>query len=147
VRKVPLTSGNAGRGNCHTVTIDDLATIDQHAHDAAERGADYVSVRRLAELIGAITLDAYAELGNLIASERPGRYAPSIYTAPLSRPALIDQGPGYARPRGACPRSAAGRAARMCRSRHRALDPCENESGTRQGAKHSGRFIQTESLW
>jgi len=36
-------------------------------------------MRRLSELIGATTLDAYADLGNLIATERPARYAPSIY--------------------------------------------------------------------
>jgi hypothetical protein len=64
----------------HAVTIDDLYTIDQHAQHAAERGADYISMRRLSELIGATTLDAYADLGHLIATERPGRYAPSIYS-------------------------------------------------------------------
>ena len=53
--------------------------IDQHAEDAAARGADYISMRRLSEVIGATTLDAYADLGQLIATERPGRYAPSIY--------------------------------------------------------------------
>ena len=63
----------------HAVTVDDLHAIDQHAHDAAGRGADYISMRRLSELIGATTLDAYADLGNLIATERPARYAPSIY--------------------------------------------------------------------
>ena len=66
----------------HAVTVDDLATIDQHAQDAAERGADYISMRRLSELIGATTLDAYGDLGNLIATERPARYAPSIYRVP-----------------------------------------------------------------
>ena len=34
---------------------------------------------RLSELIGATTLDAYADLGNLVATDRPRRYAPSIY--------------------------------------------------------------------
>lgn len=63
----------------HAVTIDDLQAIDQHAHDAAERGADYISMRRLSELIGATTLDAYADLSSLIATVRPARYAPSIY--------------------------------------------------------------------
>ena len=63
----------------HAVTVDDLAAIDQHAQDAAKRGADYISMRRLSELIGATTLDAYADLGNLIATRRPARYAPSIY--------------------------------------------------------------------
>lgn len=61
----------------HAATVADLATIDQHAQDAAERGADYISMRRLSELIGATTLDAYADLANLIATERPARYAPS----------------------------------------------------------------------
>jgi hypothetical protein len=36
-------------------------------------------MQRLSELIGATTLDAYADLGNLIATQRPARYAPSIY--------------------------------------------------------------------
>jgi hypothetical protein len=63
----------------HAVTIDDLQAIDQHAQDAAGRGADYISMRRLSELIGATTLQAYADLGNLISTERPTRYAPSIY--------------------------------------------------------------------
>ena len=62
-----------------SVTVDDLRTIDQHAHDAAGRGADYISMHRLSELIGATTLDAYADLGNLIATQQPARYAPSIY--------------------------------------------------------------------
>ena len=63
----------------HAVTVEDLQAIDQHAQDAAGRGADYISMRRLSELIGATTLDAYADLGSLIATERPERYAPSIY--------------------------------------------------------------------
>ena len=62
----------------HAVTVDDLQTIDQHAQHAAERGADYISMRRLSELIGATSLQAYADLGSLIATERPARYAPSI---------------------------------------------------------------------
>ena len=63
----------------HAVTVDELPTIDQHAQDAAGRGADYISMRRLSELIGAVTLNAYADLGRLIATKRPARYAPSIY--------------------------------------------------------------------
>jgi hypothetical protein len=62
----------------HAVTVDDLPTIDQQAHDAAGRGADYISMRRLSERIGATALESYADLGNLIATERPARYAPSI---------------------------------------------------------------------
>ena len=52
---------------------DDLQGIDQHAQEAAARGADYISMRRLSELIGATTLDAYADLGNRIATDRPRR--------------------------------------------------------------------------
>ena len=63
----------------HAVTADDLHAIDQHAQDAAARGADYISMRRLSELIGATTLDDYADLASLIATDRPARYAPSIY--------------------------------------------------------------------
>ena len=56
----------------HAVTVDDLAT-DRPARPATppSSGADYISMRRLSELIGATTLDAYADLGNLIATERP----------------------------------------------------------------------------
>ena len=52
----------------HAVTRRRPPPIDQHAHDAAERGADYISMRRLSELIGATTLDAYAASA---ASSRP----------------------------------------------------------------------------
>ena len=62
----------------HAVTVDDLQAIDQHADDAG-READYISMRRPSELIGATTLEAYGDLGSLMATERPARYAPSIY--------------------------------------------------------------------
>jgi hypothetical protein len=83
ISEIDYETAKAARRNGqphHAVTVDDLQTIDQHAQDAARRGADYISMRRLSELIGATTLDAYADLGNLIATQRPARYAPSIYS-------------------------------------------------------------------
>jgi hypothetical protein len=82
ISEIDYETAKAARRNGqpqHAVTVDDLRAIDQHAQDAAGRGADYISMRRLSELIGATTLQAYADLGNLIATERPARYAPSIY--------------------------------------------------------------------
>jgi hypothetical protein len=36
-------------------------------------------MRRLAELLGARTLDTFAALSTLLADERPNHYEPSIY--------------------------------------------------------------------
>ncbi len=60
-------------------TIAELPAIDEHAHAAAERGADHISTRRLAELVDASTLDAYAALSQLLTEHRPDRYRPSLY--------------------------------------------------------------------
>lgn len=65
--------------NVHVPTIDDLALIDEHAEHAATRGADFISVRRLSELLGATTLDAFTTLCELLAVHRPLTYEPSIY--------------------------------------------------------------------
>lgn len=63
----------------HVPTTSDLAAIDQHAADANHRGADFLSTRRLTELLGATSLDAYLALSKLLADERPDRYEPSLY--------------------------------------------------------------------
>jgi len=63
----------------HFPTHADLPAVDMRACDASSRGADYISVRRLSELLGATTLDTFAALSDLLAIERPGRYEPSIY--------------------------------------------------------------------
>ena len=63
----------------HTVSVDDLAKVDHHADHAADQGTDYISMRRLSELVGATTLEEFAALGQLLAQQRPDRYAPSIY--------------------------------------------------------------------
>lgn len=60
-------------------TAQDLPQIDHHARDAHGRGADYISMRRISELLGAATLDTFAALSALLAAERPERYEPSLY--------------------------------------------------------------------
>jgi hypothetical protein len=47
--------------------------------NADKHGADFISVRRLSELIGASTLDAFAALSALLTAKRPDRYEPSLY--------------------------------------------------------------------
>ena len=54
----------------HTVTDADLDQVDHHAGQAADQGADYISMRRLSELVGATTLDGFAALGQLLAHHR-----------------------------------------------------------------------------
>jgi len=63
----------------HFPTSDDLPEIDRQAQHAYEHGADFISIRRLSELIGAITLDAFAALSALLAAQRPDCYEPSLY--------------------------------------------------------------------
>jgi Protein of unknown function (DUF1152) len=63
----------------HRVTTADLEQVDHQAKEAADQGADYISMRRLSELIGATTLHGFAALGQLLAQHRSDRYAPSIY--------------------------------------------------------------------
>ena len=61
------------------ISRDRLLEIDRYASEAGARGADYISMRRLAELVGANRLDSYADLGQLLRQERPDAYAPSLY--------------------------------------------------------------------
>ena len=72
----------------------DLPAVDEHAHEAFSRGAQYISMRRLAELLHLVTLEAYTRLCDLLAEERPDNYEPSIYR---TRPDGPDSRP---RPRG-----------------------------------------------
>lgn len=60
-------------------TPDDLPEIDLHARQAHENGADFISVRRLSELLGASTLNTFAALSALLAARRPNHYEPSLY--------------------------------------------------------------------
>jgi hypothetical protein len=63
----------------HFPTTDDLPDIDQFAHRAHQHGADFISLRRLAELLGATTLEAFTALSALLASSRPDHYEPTLY--------------------------------------------------------------------
>ncbi len=63
----------------HTPTVDDLPAIDALAAAARQRGADFISVRRLSELLGSTTLEAFAALCELLATQRPDAYEPSLY--------------------------------------------------------------------
>ncbi|MDQ3274943.1 MAG: DUF1152 domain-containing protein [Actinomycetota bacterium] len=63
----------------HYPAPDDLPEIDRQARHAHEHGADFISVRRLSELLGASTLDTFETLSALLANRRPNRYEPSLY--------------------------------------------------------------------
>ncbi|MDQ3885778.1 MAG: DUF1152 domain-containing protein [Actinomycetota bacterium] len=63
----------------HYPTPDDLPEIDRQAHHAHQRDADFISIRRLSELLGASTLDTFEALSALLAAKRPNRYEPSLY--------------------------------------------------------------------
>jgi hypothetical protein len=63
----------------HFPTSDDLPRINRHAQNAHDHGADYISLRRLSELLGATTLDTFAALSDLLAAKHPERYEPSLY--------------------------------------------------------------------
>jgi hypothetical protein len=63
----------------HYPTPDDLPKIDHHARNAHEHGANFISTRRLSELLGATTLDTFTTLCTLLAAKHPDRYEPSLY--------------------------------------------------------------------
>jgi hypothetical protein len=71
----------------HTPSRADLPAIDRYAAQAAARGADYVTVRRLAELLGVTTADSLAAFRSLLAHTRADRYQPPL---PLYRVAGSD---------------------------------------------------------
>lgn len=56
-----------------------LREVDRHAGAARERGADFISTRRLSELVGARTLQAFEDLTTTLARHRPDRYRRSLY--------------------------------------------------------------------
>lgn len=67
----------------HVANTDDLDLVDKQAGQAGDRGADFISVRRLSELLGATTLDAFTALSGVLATHRPDAYEPSIYRTRL----------------------------------------------------------------
>lgn len=72
-------AGRLRNRHVHCPTVGDLPEVDRQARDAHQRGADFISVRRLSELLRATTLDAFAALSALLAAQRPDRYEPSLY--------------------------------------------------------------------
>jgi hypothetical protein len=64
----------------HMPDTDDLDTIDHEAKRAADRGADYISMRRLAELIGSTSLASFEALTDLLTQTRPDKYKTSLYS-------------------------------------------------------------------
>lgn len=67
--------------DAHRPSHEDLPIIDRIASEVGRRGAHYISMRRLAELVGVRTLDSYAALSRLLATERATRYERSVYRA------------------------------------------------------------------
>jgi hypothetical protein len=63
----------------HSPVRSDLETIDRFADEANARGADFISVRRLSELLGARSMPAFSALSALLRTERPSRCELSIY--------------------------------------------------------------------
>lgn len=56
----------------------DLARVDGFVREAAERGADFLTARRLAELLGFGEWRQLTELRHLLASERAAAYRPPV---------------------------------------------------------------------
>lgn len=69
----------------HEPTATDLPAVDRLADDAREHGADFISIRRLSELLGATTLPAFDALTDLLSTERAERYEPSLYRTASGR--------------------------------------------------------------
>lgn len=66
-----------------------LRKIDALADAAANQRIDYLSVRRLAEQVGATDAEAMAELRRLLARTRPDKYVPPLYCTPSANDTAI----------------------------------------------------------
>lgn len=60
-------------------TLESLTEVDTLSEDARRRGADYISTRRLAELLGCSSLDTFTVLNQLLAEHRSDRHLPAAY--------------------------------------------------------------------
>ncbi|MBW0090618.1 DUF1152 domain-containing protein [Pseudonocardia sp. KRD-184] len=69
----------------HEPTTADLPAVDRIADDARAHGAEFISVRRLSELLGATTLPAFDALTDLLSTDRAARYEPSLYRTTSGR--------------------------------------------------------------
>lgn len=63
----------------HFVDCNDLLQVDSFADEAAARRADFISIRRLAELMGVRAQPHLTSFRALLAENRPTRYNPPIY--------------------------------------------------------------------
>src|SRR5699024_5052593 len=62
-----------------------LPSIDAYAAEAATRGVDHLSIRRLIELTGATDEASATALRKLLAGNRPTRYEPPLYHTHVNR--------------------------------------------------------------
>lgn len=69
-----------------------LEQLDRYVTDAADEAPDYLTVRRVAELLGATTPVATAELRRLLTEHRPDRYDPPLYRTDRRIPPAISPG-------------------------------------------------------
>jgi hypothetical protein len=74
-RKAVRQHGNPSR----EPRIDDLVKVDAYAAEARARGVDFISVRRIAELLGATSMSDMTALRQLLAAARRGQYEPPVY--------------------------------------------------------------------
>ena len=87
IAELDAEAGKAARlthQRSHAPTVRDLARIDDIAASTAARGAAFVSVRRLAELLGVHTEEHLAGFRRLLATERRTNYRSPVYDC--SRP-------------------------------------------------------------
>lgn len=59
--------------------LSDLARVDEVAAEAMARGVDFITVRRLAEMLGVRNIGGLTSLRRLLAAERPELYDPPLY--------------------------------------------------------------------
>lgn len=64
---------------CCEPDVTVLGEIDRYVAAAAERGVDFLTVRRVAELVGATGGSATAELRRILRLDRLGQYQPPLY--------------------------------------------------------------------
>ncbi|GEM31479.1 hypothetical protein NN3_24860 [Nocardia neocaledoniensis NBRC 108232] len=71
----------SGHFAARTPTADVLAEIDQYSKDAAARGIDALTIRRVIELAGATDTPSAETLRELLSRQRPDRFRPPLFTA------------------------------------------------------------------
>ncbi|MBA0124335.1 DUF1152 domain-containing protein [Haloechinothrix sp. YIM 98757] len=72
-------AGRLATGNAEAPTVESLRAIDDYVSEAANRGIDYLTIRRAAELVNAMNTSALQQLRQLLRAERSGQYVPPLY--------------------------------------------------------------------